>query len=105
MAELTRCQLRALSLAADGLRVGEIAELMNISVRTAEHHLKTARKAMDSKTTAGAVASAIRQGLITSIVAIIIGMQAAGFDGDYMRGRGDNGRFARRVELRIRETQ
>lgn len=57
-----RCQV--LQLTADGHRRHEVAALMCVSVETVKSHLKEARWELRARTTAEAVANALRQGMI-----------------------------------------
>lgn len=56
--------LGALSLAADGLTVPEIAATMVVSPHTAKHYLTQARAALDALNTTHAVALAYQQGVL-----------------------------------------
>ncbi len=52
---LTRRQIEALTLAARGFSVAEIAEHMGVSLRSAEKTLAAARDKLGARTTAAAV--------------------------------------------------
>jgi len=61
---LTPRQARVLELAAAGLQRKQIAAAMEISEETVKNHLSHARFRLKAQTTAQAVATAIRRGLI-----------------------------------------
>lgn len=67
---LTTTQRRTLELASFGFSHKEISELMGVSVRTVEHHLKESRERLEAKNTTHAVASAIRLNIIKSLLLV-----------------------------------
>lgn len=72
MQVLTPSQTKALQLAADGLKVSQIAESMDVSVRTVEAHLAAAREALEARNTTQAVAKGIRGGIIKSVIFVVL---------------------------------
>lgn len=68
---LTPSQSTALQLAANGLKVSQIAESMGVSVRTVEAHLAAARRALESRNTTQAVAKGIRGGVIRAVILVV----------------------------------
>lgn len=61
---LTPRELEVLALLAEGLEQKQIAARLCISVDTVKTHLANCYEALDVHTSAGAVATGIRQGLI-----------------------------------------
>ena len=61
---LSKRQLDVLRWVADGLTVGQIADRLNISIHTADMHLRAARERLGVKSSVHAVAEAFRLGLI-----------------------------------------
>ncbi len=61
---LTARETEVLSLVADGLRNGDIAERLFLSRRTVDHHVSTILRKLDAKTRGEAVASARRADLL-----------------------------------------
>lgn len=64
MHKLTQREIEALSWVAIGKRQADIAAAMNISPRTVENHLRSARRRLGVATTAEAIRVAIRNGYI-----------------------------------------
>ena len=69
---MTATQLLVLEFVAGGARNKEIAFKMGISVRTVDAHLEGARKALNARTTAHAVANAFRTGLLKCLLVVLI---------------------------------
>jgi DNA-binding CsgD family transcriptional regulator len=61
---LTQRETQALQLAANGLRVCEIAKELGVSVRTVEAHLSSAREKLDAVNTTQAAVKGVRAGII-----------------------------------------
>ena len=72
MKTLTPTQTKALQLAADGLKVSEIAIEMRVSVRTVEAHLANARERLEAKNTTEAAAKAVRSGVIWGLILTLL---------------------------------
>jgi DNA-binding CsgD family transcriptional regulator len=69
---LTPKQKQTLELIASGNLSKEAAKSMCVSVRTIETHLSLARESLEAKTTAQAVAIAIRRGIILSLAFVCL---------------------------------
>lgn len=63
--ELSPRQTEILTLGARGLRSKEIAERLDLSVRTVEHHFTAAAKRLNARGRSQAIATALDLGLIT----------------------------------------
>ena len=61
---LTRREREILRLLADGLRIAEIGKQLYLSPDTIKVHLTKARRKLGARTTAEAVATAVRRSLI-----------------------------------------
>lgn len=64
--QLTGREVEVLRLLAEGLSTAEIADRLVVSPRTVEHHVSAVLQKLGEPTRARAVASARRQGLVTS---------------------------------------
>jgi DNA-binding CsgD family transcriptional regulator len=63
-ANLTDRELEVLTLVADGLRNGEIAERLFLSTKTVDHHVSAILRKLDLRTRGEAGAAAVRLGLV-----------------------------------------
>lgn len=66
--KLSSKQYAALSLAAEGCTVIEIAERLNISAQMASRHLSLARSKLSAKNTTNAVYKACQKGIICLLI-------------------------------------
>lgn len=81
---ITERQLQVLRLFANGYTSIEIAAELLIAVRTVEEHLKGCRRTLGAKTSAQAVAIAMRKGVINLIIASCVNQSFyATFTEDY----------------------
>jgi LuxR family quorum-sensing system transcriptional regulator CciR len=63
--QLTQRQVDCLQLLAEGKRIKQIADILNIQSITVDHHIKLARENLQATTREQAIARAIIKGLIT----------------------------------------
>jgi DNA-binding NarL/FixJ family response regulator len=62
--DLTSQEIEILQLLADGKRLKEVADEMNLKERTIKIYVSRLHAKMECRTTANAVATALRQGVI-----------------------------------------
>lgn len=81
---ITERQLQVLRLFANGYTSIDIASELSIAVRTVEEHLKGCRRTLEAKTSAHAVAIAMRRGVINLIIASCVHQSFyTAFNADY----------------------
>lgn len=71
MEELTQREKQVLQLAANGLKVCDIASQLGVSCRTVEAHLSSARSKLDALNTTHAAVKGVRAGLIYSVAFVV----------------------------------